>query len=820
MDGTTGQISTPKQPITLGVTGMTCGGCSGRVERALKALPGVSDAVVNLATEKASIDIDPSSDTQAENLIAAVEEAGFSASLINLDPIHSIALGVTGMTCGGCSGRVERALNAVPGVNSAVVNLATERADINIATSSVSPAEILIIAVEEAGYSASLINEETSQTEEDDKAKVLETDRRDLIRLLFSTALTLPFFAQMLVMVTPWHYEMTPLLQLALATSVQFVAASRFYGPAWRALKARSGNMDLLVVLGTLATWLLSTYHVFAANGTGASALYFEASAAVITLVLLGKWLESRAKRSSASAIKGLMALRPDTARVRKGEQETEIPIAQVNSGDIVIIKPGERIPVDGLILDGMSHVDEALITGEGLPVSKESGNPVTGGAINGEGLLVIQTTAVGRDSTLSRIISLVEDAQAGKAPVQRLVDRIAHVFVPVIVIIALLTFAIWLSLNAGFEIALINAVTVLVIACPCALGLATPTAIMVGTGVAARNGILIRDIEALERARQVDCVVFDKTGTLTEGKPEVASLLAVDGDEARLLQLAASAQQGSEHPLAKAVLSAASDKKTALLPVTAFKSLPGRGLEATVDGINLVIGSGRLMAESHVDVTSMDKQAETNQQDGKTMLWVAGGQPIQLLGLITVGDNLRPSAVAASARLNSAGVNTVLLSGDNARSAQAVAALTGITSVISDVLPDEKATHITDLQASGKIVAMVGDGLNDAPALAAADVGIAMGTGTDVAMETAGITLMRSEPTLVADALRISAATYSKIQQNLFWAFIYNVVAIPLAALGHLSPVIAGAAMAMSSVSVVSNSLLLKRWRTKGNQS
>ncbi len=815
MDGSTPPGSGNKQAIKLTISGMTCAGCAGRVERVITKVPGVLDATVNLATEQASVEVTQGVADIQSRLIDVVEKAGFSATPVALQTVSipPLTLAVSGMTCAGCAGRVERVLKEISGVSDAVVNLATERASVEVNSPDAGLADRLISAIEDAGFTADLIDTDLQLIH----STAIETPNADsyvLARVAFSTILTLPFFVQMGVILTPWHFELTPWWQFALATPVQFIAASRFYRPAWYALKAGSGNMDLLVVLGTLSTWGLSTYLLINADEP---VLYFEASAAVITLVLLGKWLESRAKSSSASAIKSLMALRPETARVQRDGNEIEIPISDVRVGDMTVVRPGERIPVDGVIVEGASHVDEALITGESLPVAREAGNPVTGGAVNGEGMLLIETTAVGQDSTLSRIIHLVEEAQAGKAPVQRLVDRISQIFVPVIIAIAVLTFGGWMLAGHTFEGALINAVTVLVIACPCALGLATPTAIMVGTGVAARNGILIRDIKSLERARQVTSVIFDKTGTLTEGRPQVSGLWAANGDEAELLQLCASAQQGSEHPLAKAVLDKAGEAGTSLLAVSSFKSLPGRGLLANVGAYSLLIGSRRLMQEHNINTETLDPYAETSQSEGKTLLWVASENSSGLIGLIALSDTLRTSSPAAVRQLNGAGIKTVMLSGDNRQSAETIAASCGIKTVIADVLPDEKADHVIAMQNSGERVAMVGDGLNDAPALAAADIGIAMGTGTDVAMETAGITLMRANPTLVGDALSISSATYNKIRQNLFWAFIYNIIAIPLAALGHLSPVIAGAAMAMSSVSVVSSSLLLKRWRRRG---
>nr|MBC8267124.1 copper-translocating P-type ATPase [Rhodospirillaceae bacterium] len=606
----------------------------------------------------------------------------------------------------------------------------------------------------------------------------------------------------------------SPMLQLLLATPIQFGTGLRFYKPAWGALKAGSGNMDLLVVLGTSAAYWLSVAILMVPELAGDGHLYFEAGAAVFTLVLLGKLLETRAKRGTTAAIRALMDLRPETARVQRDGAEVEIPSSLVQSGDVVVIRPGERIAVDGDIIDGVSTCDESLITGESLPVAKQVGDTVTGGAINGEGLLKVRATTVGSGSALARIIALIQSAQATKAPVQRLVDKIAAVFVPIVVAIAALTFAGWMIFGAvDTSTAIINAVTVLVIACPCALGLATPTAIMAGTGSAARFGILIKDAEALERAHRVNTVVLDKTGTLTEGKPSVRQVVAIDGDAEALIILAASAQQGSEHPLAHAVLERAG--KSPLAHLKAFKSHPGRGLEAELDDLSLLIGNRRLLDEQGVALGSLEDQCVSFEEDGATVMWVAEkGPELRLLGLIAVADAIKAGAETAVAQLKRAGIETVMLTGDNARSAASIALAAGVDRVIAEVLPEDKAREVRSLQAAGRTVAMVGDGINDAPALAAADIGIAMGTGTDVAMHTAGITLMRGDPELIAASIRISSATYSKIRQNLFWAFIYNIIGIPLAAAGLLSPVIAGAAMAMSSVSVVSNSLLLKRWK------
>ncbi|MYN04877.1 heavy metal translocating P-type ATPase [Pseudoduganella sp. DS3] len=720
---------------------------------------------------------------------------------------------IEGMSCASCVRRVEKALGSVPGVSHAAVNLATETARVD------SDAPLAFAALQQAigkaGYSASEVAAPATQ-----HAPLIPEG----LAVLLAAALSLPLVVPMVAEWFGGHVMLPAWLQWALATPVQFVFGARFYRAGWKALKAGSGTMDLLVALGTSAAYGLSVYLALAPQD-GMLHLYFEASAVVVTLVLLGKWLEARAKRQTASAIRALQELRPATARVRReGESDADLPIEHVRVGDIVVIRAGERVAVDGEVVDGASHVDESLITGESLPVAKHVGDRVTGGAINGEGLLLVRTSATGAETMLSRIIRLVEDAQAAKAPVQKLVDQVAAVFVPVVLVIALLTFAGWWLATGNAEPALINAVVVMVIACPCALGLATPAAIMAGTGVAARHGILIKDAEALEMARQVDTVVFDKTGTLTQGRPVLAQLLPHAVDAARALQLAAAIQRGSEHSLARAVLdaeaaasaSAPAGAKLAALAASEVVTLAGRGLQARVDGQELLLGSGRLMAERGIDLSPLQQRATELEAQGHTISWLAdaGGGNGVLLGLLAFADQPKANARAAVERLHARGIATVMLTGDNQGSAQAVAQALGIGTVEANLLPADKTTVIARLKAEGKRVAMVGDGINDAPALAAAHVGIAMATGTDVAMNAAGITLMRGEPLLVADAIDISHRTFSKIRQNLFWAFIYNVAGIPLAAFGMLNPLLAGAAMAFSSVSVISNALLLRRWQ------
>ncbi|RMT58450.1 hypothetical protein ALP43_100211, partial [Pseudomonas azotoformans] len=584
----------------------------------------------------------------------------------------------------------------------------------------------------------------------------------------------------------------------------------------WKAVRAGAGNMDLLVAIGTSAGYGLSIYEWLTAAPGVTPHLYFEASAVVIALVLLGKYLESRAKRQTASAIRALEALRPERAiRVQDGREE-DVAISALKHGDLVLVKPGERFPVDGEVVEGLSHADEALISGESLPVPKQPGDAVTGGAINGEGRLLVRTLALGAESVLARIIRLVEDAQAAKAPIQKLVDKVSQVFVPAVLVLALITVVGWWLYGASLETAIINAVAVLVIACPCALGLATPTAIMAGTGVAARHGILIKDAEALERAHAVSAVVFDKTGTLTSGAPNIAHLAAVDGDEALLLQQAGALQRGSEHPLAKAVLDACREKGLDVADVSASQSLTGRGIAGTLDGRPLALGNRRLLEETGLDAGDLGPRAKEWEAEGRTLSWLIeqGAQP-RVLGLFAFGDTLKPGALQAVQQLKAQHISSHLITGDNHGSARVVAEALGIDDVHAEVLPAYKAAAVAELKKTG-VVAMVGDGINDAPALAAADIGIAMGGGTDVAMHAAGITLMRGDPRLVPAALEISRKTYAKIRQNLFWAFVYNLIGIPLAAFGLLNPVLAGAAMALSSVSVVSNALLLKTWKPK----
>lgn len=787
-------------PIDIAIAGMTCASCAGRVERALLQVPGVTAVAVNLATEQARINgtaLEPGA------LVQAIEAAGYTAAQAEFD------LQVDGMTCASCAGRVEKALLRVVGVTGASVNLATARVHVT-AIGAATDESTLAAAVTKAGYAARPIDNGPPAAD-------LTQNHRERTHLLIAAALSAPLLAGMAAHPFGVDLVLPGWAQFALATPVQFWLGWRFYAAGWRAIRAFAGNMDLLVALGTSAAWGLSVFVLLtgARDHHGQAPLYFESSAVIITFILLGKYLEARAKRSTASAIRALMALRPDTARIRRNGADTVVPIAQLRLGDLIVVHPGERIPVDGAVIEGGGSVDESMLTGESLPIDKEPGAHVTGGAISTDGMLVIRATAIGAQTTLARILQMVEGAQASKAPIQRLVDQVSAIFVPVVLAIALATLLAWLLLGPDPQTAILNAVAVMVIACPCALGLATPTAIMVGAGAAARHGILIKDAVALERAQAVTLVAFDKTGTLTEGRPILTDLVPANGqDRQHVLSLAAALQHASDHPLAIAVRTLAQTENAPTQPVSAFRTLIGRGVTGTVDGRTLALGNQRLMRESQIDTAQLATHAATLEQSGHTLSWLAqlGAAP-RLLAMLAFADTPKPTARQAVAALRNMGVATVMLTGDGPGAARAIATAVGIDQVEAEILPQDKAAAIARLRAAGNVVAMVGDGINDAPALAAADVGIAMATGTDVAMETAAIALLRGDPALVAAAIDVSRRTTAKIRQGLFWAFAYNIVGIPLAAAGLLSPMLAGAAMALSSVSVVANALLLRRW-------
>ncbi|MBI3526126.1 MAG: cadmium-translocating P-type ATPase [Betaproteobacteria bacterium] len=801
-------MTTLSSTLDLPVEGMTCAACAARIEKQLNKLEGVS-ANVNFASEKVHVAFDAAA-ASPEQIVETIRKAGYGV------PQQTLEFALQGMSCAACATRIEKQLNKLPGVE-AVVNFASEKAHVRF-TPGLSDAAQLIAAVARAGYQAQL---STTDTRAEERQRKLAHYRAELQRFWISAALTLPLVAQMAVMFgggggNDAHQELLPRwLQLALATPVQWWIGWRFYSGAWNSLRGGAGNMDVLVALGTGMAWLYSA--VVTLVGLQHQHVYFEASATVITLVLLGKILEARAKARTSAALEALIRLQPQTARVERDGQLVELAVAAMLPGDIFVVRPGEAVPVDGAVIEGVSSLNEAMLTGESMPVTKQPGDKLFAATVNGEALLRCRATGIGSHTLLAGIIRMVEQAQGSKAPVQRLADKVSAIFVPVVGAIALLTFVGWWGLTGEFTQALVNAVAVLVIACPCALGLATPTAIMVGTGQGAKAGILVKDAEALEIAEKILVLAVDKTGTLTQGKPLVTDIAPGDGVSAdELLQVAAALEQGATHPLATAILARASETNSAPLPVQNLRAEPGKGLRGDVNGAVCLLGSPAFLAAEGLVVDSA--ALLPLQQAGKSIVAVARAGHV--LGIIAVADPLRGTTRAAVARLNALGVEVVMLTGDNPQTAAAIAREAGITRYQAEVLPGDKAQAIASLKAEaakrGGRVGMAGDGINDAPALAAADVGFAMGAGSDVAMETAGVTLMRDDLNSVADAIDLSRATLAKIRQNLFFAFIYNVLGIPLAALGMLNPVIAGAAMAMSSVSVVSNSLLLKRWQAK----
>lgn len=779
---------------------MTCAACAARIEKNLNKLNGVQ-AVVNFANEKAHVNYDESQ-IQTEALISAIEKSGF-----HIAP-QSVQLQLRKMTCAACAGHIEKALNRLPGVT-ATVNVATETARVNFIPGLVT-VDNLIDAVIDAGYDASEISE-SSHTEE--KARRLAAYQAELRLFWISSALTLPLVLQMGAMFSGHDMDMLPRwLQWLLATPVQFWIGRRFYIGGWHSLRSGGANMDVLVALGT------SMAYFFSAVVTALTLdqhVYFEASAAIITLVLLGKLMEARAKGKTSEAIEALIRLQPKTARIERNGEILEVPASSLQVNDIFIVRSGENLPVDGVVMEGASSINESMLTGESLPVSKQVGAKVFAATLNQQGLLKCRATSVGAHTQLAAIIHLVEEAQGSKAPIQRLADTISGIFVPIVVAISVLTLGINWWLTSDFVSALINAVAVLVIACPCALGLATPTAIMVGTGRGAQIGVLVKNAAALENAEKIQTIIVDKTGTLTEGRPEVTDIVPIASINTQdLLQIAASLEQGSEHPLARAVLDRAQKMQLPLQSIDNFSAITGSGITARMNGVQHLLGSPKFLKQQGIIVD--EKQIATLQAEGKTVIGIAStaDNDSRILGYLAIADRLRDTSLRAIERLQSMGIEVVMLTGDNALTAAAIAKRTGIMQYRAEVLPQDKAAEVMKLKADGKFTAMVGDGINDAPALAAADVSFAIGAGSDVAIEAADITLIRNDLMSVADAISLSRATLRKIRQNLFFAFVYNTLGIPLAAIGLLNPVIAGAAMAMSSVSVVSNSLLLKRWK------
>lgn len=788
--------------VSFKIDGMSCASCANKIERSLRALRGVHEANVNFAAEKATVTFEPEQ-AKMSDFVKTVNDLGYKVAT------DKVSLKISGMSCASCAAKIERTLANLPGVFSAAVNFAAEKATVEYDSGEISVADMKK-AVADLGYKA---------FEADDKAAVdreKEARQREIryqtFMFVFAAVLSVPLLAYMLSELFNFELPeimMNPYFQLALATPVQFIPGFQFYRGSYHALKARSANMDVLIAMGTTAAYVYSVAVTFFGEGP----VYYETAAIIIALIILGKLLEAIAKGRTSEAIKKLIELQAKTARVIRDGKEMDIPVEEVEVGDIVVVRPGEKVPVDGVIIEGTTTVDESMLTGESIPVDKKPGDEVVGATINRHGLFKFKATKVGKDTALAQIIKLVEDAQGSKAPIQRLADVISGYFVPGVVIIALLTFGIWYLLQGNFTVALIHFTAVLVIACPCALGLATPTAIMVGTGKGAENGILIKGGEYLEKAHKLTAVILDKTGTITKGKPEVTDVVSVDGArEEEVLRLGAIAEKGSEHPLGVAIVEHAKSKGMDLVDPESFTAIPGHGVEAVVDGKNVLLGNRRLMNSKNVDISPIQARIEGLENEGKTaMIMAVGGKPY---GIIAVADTVKETSAEAVKALKNMGIKAYMITGDNRRTAEAIAKQVGITNVLAEVLPEHKAEEVEKLRAQGEVVGMVGDGINDAPALASADVGMAIGTGTDVAIETADIILMRGDLRGIVDAIRLSRATMRIVKQNLFWAFAYNTAGIPVAALGYLSPVLAGAAMALSSVSVVTNSLRLKRFR------
>jgi len=786
---------------------MHCASCAANTEKALSDLKGVIKANVNIATEKATVEFDPETVKQAD-LEEAIEKAGFGVAL------SETTLGLIGMHCATCAQTIEKALREIDGVDSAAVNLAAETATVRY-NPEVTGISTFKKAVASAGFQA--VSREAGSVDREKEARDHEARRLKLL-LIFSFVLAIPTF--ILSIVSPLDMITTQWLMLALATPVQFFVGAQFYLGAFKALRNARANMDTLIALGTSAAYI---YSVLVVIGVFSGAVYFDSSALIISIILLGRWFEARAKGRTSAAIKKLVGLQPKTAAVIRESREVRIPIDEVEAGEIIVVRPGERIPVDGTVIEGFSSVDESMLTGESIPLEKKPGDKVTGATLNKNGYFRFRAVRIGQDTVLAQIIRLVEAAQGSKAPIQRLADSVAGIFVPVVMTIALITFMVWfLAAGQSFIFSLTSFIAVLVIACPCALGLATPTAIMVGTGKGAQNGILIKSAEALETAYKIRTVVFDKTGTLTTGLPVVTDVIPVNNmtrDE--ILHIAASVEKGSEHPLASAILDSAASENLGLVDPQSFEALSGRGVKAEVEGKSVLLGNRSLMHEQQISIDLAEDAIRNLEDSGKTVMLLAVEG--QLAGAVAVADTLKENARQAVYLLQEMGIDTVMITGDNQRTARAMAEKAGIGRVLAEVLPGDKASEVRKLQQSGFITAMVGDGINDAPALAQADIGIALGSGTDVALETGDIVLVKDDLRDVVSAIRLSRYTINKIRQNLFWAFIYNTIGIPVAAgilypfLGiQLNPVIAAAAMGFSSVSVVTNSLLMNRFRLK----
>ncbi|MDK2990859.1 MAG: P-type Cu+ transporter [Clostridiales bacterium] len=788
--------------ISLRISGMSCAACAAAIEKSLSRVQGVKEASVNFAAEKAVAVYDPEQAT-TDNLVKAVRDAGYDVIM------DKVQLRLKGMSCAACAAAIEKALNRLDGVYHASVNFAAEKATVEYDSSVVSVRD-MIKAVEDVGYEAERADEVSSDREQAEREKEIRDRKRMLI---LSVILSAPLVLNMILEAFNIHVPlfMNPWFQFILATPVQFIVGATYYKGAYHALKGRSANMDVLVAMGTTVAYVYSIFTGFFIGGD----MYFEASAVIITLITLGKLLEALAKGRTSEAIKKLIGLQAKTARIIRYGQEMDIPVEDVEVGDIIVVRPGEKVPVDGVIIEGNSSLDESMLTGESMPVDKKAGDEVIGATINKYGTFKFRATKVGRDTALAQIIKMVEEAQGSKAPIQRLADQISGIFVPTVLVIAIATFVLWLIFGDGtLATALIPAISVLIIACPCALGLATPTSIMVGTGKGAENGILIKGGEHLERAHNINAVILDKTGTITKGQPEVTDVLPLNGRDDDLLHIAAIAEKASEHPLGVAILEKAKELGMDLPDAERFEAVPGHGVEAVIEGKTYYVGNRKLMREKNIDIQNAEDELISLEEEGKTAMLVATDQ--KLLGILAVADTVKEHSKEAIEELQKMGIDVYMITGDNERTAKAIARQVGISNVMAEVLPEHKAEQVLKLKKQGKFVAMVGDGINDAPALAAADVGIAIGTGTDVAMEAADITLMRGDLRGIPVTIKLSRATMRNIKQNLFWAFIYNTIGIPFAAFGLLSPIIAGAAMAFSSVSVVTNALRLRRFKAE----
>lgn len=796
-------LSIPTENVSLNITGMTCAACANRIEKNILKVPGVQQTNVNLATEKALVTYNPA-ETSVEAIIEKVKKTGYGVQE------EKVNFSVIGMTCAACATRIEKGLKKVEGVTNAAVNLAIEKASVAYIPGKTN-ADQLIAAVKKAGYEAKIMGDADGDYEKSAREQAYKTQKT---KLILGAILSIPFLLQMISDFTMEYgnggfFHMVPWLQFLLALPVQFYVGGHYYRDAFNAVRGGSANMAVLVVLGTSAAFFYSL--VVTILGTG-QFLYYEAAVIVMTLIILGKLLETRAKGQTSEAIKALMGLQAKTARVIREGEEKDIPIEDVQLDDIIFVRAGEKIPVDGNVIEGSSSVDESMLTGESMPVSKKAGDSVIGATVNKHGSFKFKATKVGKDTALSQIIKLVEEAQGSKAPIQHLADKISGIFVPIVILIALATFAVTFFL-AGFTPALVSTIAVLVIACPCALGLATPTAVMVGTGKGAENGLLIKGAEHLQSSQRVTTVVLDKTGTITKGEPEVTDIVTFNHySEDELVKIAASAEKGSEHPLGEAIVNRAKEKGYQLLEGVNFTAIPGHGIQIEINNQLVLIGNKKLMNINKVEIDNALSRMEKLEGEGKTAMLIAIEG--QLAGIIAVADTVKETSAEAIARMKQLGIEVIMITGDNRLTAEAIAKQVGVERVLAEVLPEDKSAEVDKLKEVGKVVAMVGDGINDAPALVAADVGIAIGTGTDVAIEAADITLMRGDLMGIVDTLRLSKATMRKIRQNLFWAFAYNVILIPVAALGLLNPILAGAAMAFSSVSVVGNTLFLRKWK------